>query len=148
VLERIGARRVLLIAALGLAVLVGAVAATNLASSTVYYLTPSEAKQRGIAVGQQVRLGGQVKPGTMARGPGSPSLSQFQFVITDGSNDVEVIAQNLDLPGLLREGAGAVVQGTFTNDGIFHATQVIAKHDEVYTAPKAGATPSHRTSLP
>jgi cytochrome c-type biogenesis protein CcmE len=79
---------------------------------------------------------------------GSPSFTQFRFVITDGANDVQVIAQNLDLPGLLREGAGAVVQGTFTSDGIFHATQVIAKHNEVYTAPKAGATPSHRTSLP
>jgi len=49
VLERIGARRVLLIAALGVAVLVGVFAATNLASSTVYYLTPSEAKERGVA---------------------------------------------------------------------------------------------------
>jgi cytochrome c-type biogenesis protein CcmE len=148
VLERIGARRVLLIAALGVAVLIGAIAATNLASSTVYYLTPSEAKQQGIAVGQSVRLGGQVKAGTMDRAMGSPSSTQFRFVITDGANDVQVIAQNLDLPGLLREGAGAVVQGTFTSDGIFHATQVIAKHNEVYTAPKAGATPSHRTSLP
>jgi cytochrome c-type biogenesis protein CcmE len=59
-----------------------------------------------------------------------------------------VVAQNLDVPGLLREGAGAVVQGTFTNDGVFHATQVIAKHDEVYTAPTAGATPAHRTGFP
>jgi cytochrome c-type biogenesis protein CcmE len=148
VLERLGARRVLLIAALGVAVLVGAVAATNLASSTVYYLTPTEAKQQGVAAGQTVRLGGQVKPGTMDRAMGSPSFTQFQFVITDGSNDVQVIAQNLDMPGLLREGAGAVVQGTFTSDGIFHATQVIAKHDEVYTAPTAGATPAHRTGFP
>jgi cytochrome c-type biogenesis protein CcmE len=148
VLDRIGARRVLLIAALGVAVLVGAVAATNLASSTVYYLTPSEAKQQGVTPGQTVRLGGQVKPGTMDRAIGSPSFIQFQFVITDGANEVLVIAQNLDAPGLLREGAGAVVQGTFTSDGVFHATQVIAKHDEVYKAPPAGATPAHRTGFP
>jgi cytochrome c-type biogenesis protein CcmE len=148
VLDRIGARRVLLIAALGVAVLVGAVAATSLAGSTVYYLTPSEAKQQGVAVGQTVRLGGQVKPGTMDRALGGPSFTQFQFVMTDGTNEVRVIAQNLDMPGLLREGAGAVVQGSFTADGVFHATQVIAKHDEVYTAPTAGATPAHRTSFP
>ena len=147
-LDRIGARRVLLIAALGVAVLVGAVAATSLAGSTVYYLTPSEAKQQGVAVGQTVRLGGQVKPGTMDRALGSPSFTQFQFVMTDGASEVQVIAQNIDVPGLLREGAGAVVQGTFTADGVFHATQVIAKHDEVYTAPTAGATPVHRTSFP
>jgi cytochrome c-type biogenesis protein CcmE len=148
VLERIGARRVLLIAALGVAVLVGTLAATNLASSTVYYMTPTEAKQQGVTPGQTVRLGGQVKPGTMDRAIGSPSFTQFQFVITDGANDVHVMAQNLDVPGLLREGAGAVVQGTFTSDGVFHATQVIAKHDEVYKAPPTGATPAHRTGFP
>jgi cytochrome c-type biogenesis protein CcmE len=147
VLERIGARRVLLIAALGAAVLVGVFAATNLASSTVYYLTPTEAKERGVAPGQVVRLGGLVKPGSMER-VGSISFTQLQFVITDGSNDVPVKAQNLDAPGLLREGAGAVVEGSFAADGMFYATQVIAKHDEVYTAPTAGATPAHRTSFP
>jgi cytochrome c-type biogenesis protein CcmE len=137
-----------MIAAVGVAVLVGAVAATNLASSTVYYMTPSEAKERGIVVGQTVRLGGQVKTGTMERALGSPSFTQFKFVMTDGANEVQVIAQNLDVPGLLREGAGAVVQGSFASDGTFRATQVIAKHDEVYTAPTAGATPAHRTGFP
>jgi cytochrome c-type biogenesis protein CcmE len=137
-----------MIAAVGVAVLVGAVAATNLASSTVYYLTPSEAKERGIVVGQTVRLGGQVKTGTMERALGGPSFTQFKFVMTDGANEVQVIAQNLDVPGLLREGAGAVVQGSFASDGTFRATQVIAKHDEVYTAPTAGATPAHRTGFP
>ena len=135
-----------MIAALGVAVLVGTVAATNLASSTVYYLTPSEAKQQGVTVGQTVRLGGQVKQGSleccfMYAGDG------VRFVMTDGVNDVLVIADGT-IPGLLREGAGAVVEGTFIADGTFRATQVIAKHDEVYKAPTAGATPAHRTSFP
>ena len=141
-LERIGARRILLIAALGTAVLIGTVAASNLASSTVYYLTPSEASARAIAVGQTVRLGGLVKAGSM-----QTTRTPFTFVITDGSVDVLVAATGA-IPGLLREGAGAVVEGAFVADGTFNATQVIAKHDEVYTAPKAGATPPHRTSLP
>ena len=46
------------------------------------------------------------------------------------------------------EGAGAVVEGSFGGDGVFRATQVIAKHDEVYQAPSPGATPSHRTTAP
>ena len=143
-LERIGARRVLLIAALAVAVLVGTVAATNLQSQAVYYLTPSEAKAQGVAVGQTVRLGGLVKAGSMS----SADLragSDFRFVITDGTIDVQIVATGA-IPGLLREGAGAVVEGTFVPDGSFHATQVIAKHDEVYTAPTAGATPPHRTA--
>jgi len=147
VLERIGARRVLIIAALGVAVLVGTVAATNLASSTVYYLTPSEAKARNIPSKQIVRLGGQVKADTLKVAFGGGGTATFSLVITDGVEDVLVIGDGA-LPGLLREGAGAVVEGAFLPDGTFHADQVIAKHDEVYTAPTAGATPAHRTSFP
>ena len=143
-LEKIGARRVLLIAALGVAVLVGTVAATNLQSQAVYYLTPSEAKAQGVAVGQTVRLGGLVKTGSMSSAD-LRGANDFRFVITDGSVDVQVIATGA-IPGLLREDAGAVVEGAFAGDGTFYATQVIAKHDEVYTAPKAGATPAHRTA--
>ena len=142
-LEHLGARRVLLIAALAVAVLVGAVAATNLQNQAVYYLTPSEAKAQGVAVGRTVRLGGLVKTGSMS----SADLrggNDFRFVITDGTVDVQIVATGA-IPGLLREDAGAVVEGAFVADGTFHATQVIAKHDEVYTAPTAGATPAHRT---
>ena len=141
-LERIGARRVLLIAALGVAVLVGAIAATNLQGQAVYYLTPSEAKAQGVAVGQTVRLGGLVKTGSMSSAD-LRGAKDFRFVITDGVVDVQIVATGA-IPGL-REGAGAVVEGTFVADGTFQATQVIAKHDEVYTAPTAGATPAHRT---
>ena len=63
----------------------------------------------------------------------------------DAVTEVQVVATGA-VPGLLREGAGAVLEGSFSSDGVFIATQVIAKHDEVYTAPKAGATPSHRTT--
>jgi cytochrome c-type biogenesis protein CcmE len=145
VLERIGARRVLILAALAVAVVVGGFAATNLASSTVYYLTPSEAKARGIAVGQTVRLGGQVKTASLVIG--APPVRGFTFVMTDGTNEVRVRSDGA-VPGLLREGAGAVIEGSFAPDATFVATQVIAKHDEVYTAPKAGETPAHRTSFP
>ena len=143
-LKRIGARRVLLISALALAVLVGAVAATNLQSQAVYYLTPSEAKAQGIAVGRTVRLGGLVKTGSMSSAD-LRGANDFRFVITDGTVDVQIVATGA-IPGLLREDAGAVVEGAFVADGTFHATQVIAKHDEVYTAPTAGATPAHRTA--
>lgn len=148
-LERIGARRVLLIAVLGVAVVVGALAATNLAPNTVYYLTPSEVYARTVATGQTVRLGGMVEPGSLTSAPeGRPADAQeFEFIITDGVAKVRVLARGA-IPGLLREGAGAVVEGSFAADATFIATQVIAKHDEVYTAPTPGATPAHRTPAP
>src|SRR5439155_1644438 len=79
VLERIGSRRLLIVAALATAVIVGVFSVTNLASSTVYYLTPSEAKLRTLPTGQLVRLGGLVKVGSLSirplSGPASSSRS-------------------------------------------------------------------------
>ncbi len=121
--------------------LIGFFAAQGLAGSTVYYLTPTEARDRRIAPGSAVRLGGQVEQGSLRFDPASRDL---RFTIGDGTVSVQVIGSGAP-PGLLREGAGAVVEGAFAADGTFRATQVIAKHDEVYAAPPAGATPPHRS---
>jgi cytochrome c-type biogenesis protein CcmE len=137
----VGARRVLLIAVLAAAVLIGFVAVQNLASSAVYYLTPTEARDRGVAAGTAARLGGQVEAGSLRFEPQSREL---RFVLTDGTTRVTVFGTGAP-PSLLREGAGAVVEGSFAVDGTFRATQVIAKHDEQYAPPPPGATPSHNT---
>ena len=142
--NRIGGRRVLIIAALAIAVVIGYVATQTLQSAAVYYLTPTEAARRGIAPGQAARLGGQVLAGTLIYDPASRAL---RFTIGDGVSTVKVIGSGAP-PGLLREGAGAVVEGTFAADGTFRATQVIAKHDEVYTAPTGSAVPTHQTPAP
>ena len=139
--ERLGGRRVLLIAVLGAAVLIGFFAAQNLASSAVYYLTPTEARDRHIAAGTSVRLGGQVEAGSLRYDPATRDL---RFVLGDGTTRVTVIGTGAP-PALLREGAGAVVEGSFAADGTFRATTVIAKHDERYAPPSPGATPSHQT---
>jgi len=136
-----GARRVLLIAVLAAAVLIGFVAIQNLASSAVYYLTPTEARERGVATGTAARLGGQVETGSLRY---DPQTRELRLVLTDGITRVTVIGTGA-APALLREGAGAVVEGTFALDGTFRATQVIAKHDEQYAPPSPGTTPSHRT---
>jgi cytochrome c-type biogenesis protein CcmE len=135
-----GARRVLLIAVLAAAVLIGFVAVQNLASSAVYYLTPTEARERGVPPGTAARLGGQVEAGSLRF---EPQTRELRFVLSDGTTRVTVIGSGAP-PVLLREGAGAVVEGTFGPDGTFRASQVIAKHDEQYAPPPPGATPSHR----
>jgi len=141
VAEPMGTRRVLLIAVLAAAVLIGFVAIQNLASSAVYYLTPTEARERGVATGTAARLGGQVETGSLRY---DPQTRELRLVLTDGITRVTVIGTGA-APALLREGAGAVVEGTFALDGTFRATQVIAKHDEQYAPPSPGTTPSHRT---
>ena len=142
--SRIGGRRVLIIAALATAVIIGYVASQSLQSAAVYYYTPTEAKQHGFAVGQAVRLGGQVLRGTFSYDGATRAL---RFSIGDGITAVDVIGTGAP-PGLLSEGAGAVVEGSFAADGTFHATQVIAKHNEIYTAPTGSAVPSHQTPAP
>jgi cytochrome c-type biogenesis protein CcmE len=41
------------------------------------------------------------------------------------------------LPDLFREGKGVVAQGKLGSDGVFHASEVLAKHDENYMPPDA-----------
>ena len=134
----------LIIAALAIAVVIGYVATQTLQSSAVYYLTPTEATTRAILVGQTARIGGQVLPGTLLYEPTSRALT---FTLSDGVTRLRVSGSGAP-PGLLREGAGAVVEGSFAADGTFRATQVIAKHDEVYTAPTGSAVPTHQTPAP
>jgi cytochrome c-type biogenesis protein CcmE len=137
----LGERRLLALVALAIAVAIGYVAFQNLGSSAVYYLTPTEAKERKIAPGSAVRLGGQVEPGSLRYDAASRDL---RFILSDGVSRAIVIGKGAP-PALLREGAGAVVEGFFATDGSFRATQVIAKHDEVYVPPPSGRTPPHRT---
>jgi cytochrome c-type biogenesis protein CcmE len=134
-------RRLLLIAALLVAVLIAFFAAQNLASSAVYYLTPTEAKDKRIGPGVPTRLGGLVLPGTLQYDPTSRTLV---FAISDGTTNVAVVGNGAP-PALLKEDAGAVVEGAFAEDGTFRATSVIAKHDEKYAPPSPGSTPAHNT---
>lgn len=141
---RIGERRLLAITALAIAVGIGWVAFQNVGSSAVYYLTPTEARSRQLPPGTATRLGGLVEAGSLRYDETSRDL---RFIVSDGVTRVIVIGKGAP-PALLREGAGAVVEGFFATDGSFRATQVLAKHDEVYVAPSPSATPAHRTPAP
>jgi cytochrome c-type biogenesis protein CcmE len=108
-------------------------AMTGLEGTTVYYLTPTELVARHPAPSEQLRLGGQVKPGSLHDDAG-----QIRFVLTDGPTDVAV-RSTTTLPRIFREGEGAVVDGTLGDDGVFHADQVVVKHSNEYRAPGDGS---------
>ena len=118
-------------------VVVGYLAFSSIGNALVYYLTPSELLDRGeAAVGETVRLGGQVATGSVS-GP----ATDLTFVLTDG--DAEITVHSTVAPTRsFREGSGAVVEGALGADGVFEATQVIVKHDENYEAPPPGGQPS------
>jgi cytochrome c-type biogenesis protein CcmE len=92
----------------------------------VFFYSPSEIKEKAVAAGTPVRLGGLVKAGTWTR-----SGEDTRFVVTDGKTDLSAHFTGI-LPDLFREGQGVVVEGAMTGDGTFAATNVLAKHDENY----------------
>lgn len=124
-----------------IAAVIAYLAFSDVGKALVYYLTPTELLAKGnAAFGETVRLGGLVKPGTK-HGPDT----NLSFTLTDGTHDVTVHT-SVAPPALLREGAGAVVEGQLGRNGVFEATQVVVKHDENYVAPTDGAVPSHIAS--
>ena len=74
-----------------------------------------------------------VVAGSLAREPNSLTV---RFRVTDTAQTVPVTYTGL-LPDLFKEGKGVVAQGSIGPDGVFHATEVLAKHDENYMPPDA-----------
>ena len=117
----------------GVAVL--AVAATLVLSAfnenLVFFYSPSDVLEGKAPQGRSFRIGGMVKEGSIRRGN-----MTVHFVITDTAKDIPVTYTGI-LPDLFRDGKGAVVQGKLSEDGVFAATEVLAKHDENYMPPEA-----------
>jgi cytochrome c-type biogenesis protein CcmE len=96
-----------------------------LRDNIVFFYTPSEISQSKLQSGQQLRLGGLVKDGSV-----EIEGMQSVFIVTDGTVDITVKYDNA-LPSLFREGQGVVTEGQIEN-GVFIAQNVLAKHDENY----------------
>ena len=61
-----------------------------------------------------------------------------RFNVTDTAKTIPVVYTGI-LPDLFKEGKGVVAQGKLGPDGMFQATEVLAKHDENYMPPEAAA---------
>lgn len=102
-------------------------------SNIVFAFSPSEVVAGKVPQGHSFRLGGLVQKGSLKRE--SDGLT-VHFVVTDLAQDVKVTYKGI-LPDLFKEGTGAVSLGKMGPDGVFHAEQVLAKHDEKYMPPEA-----------
>ena len=110
---------------------VGSAAALTLSAfsdNLVFFVSPSDLAKSG-PNGRQARLGGLVKQGTVEKSSGGRAAARFE--VTDGNASVPVIYKGI-LPDLFREGQGVVVLGVEQSDGVFRASEVLAKHDETY----------------
>ena len=100
--------------------------------SAVYFYTPSELNQKKDSLqGKSLRIGGMVADGSVRWDPQALLLT---FQLTDGQGTVFVRHKGT-APDLFKEGAGAVVEGTWTPEGYFRASTIMAKHSEEYKPP-------------
>ena len=83
-------------------------------------------------VGQRLRIGGMVVPGSVKRDQESLAVS---FDLIDTGPTVTVTYTGI-LPDLFREGQGIVATGVLTGEKNIKAQEVLAKHDEEYMPPE------------
>lgn len=128
---------------LAIAVLLGVVLTSTLVlyalrSNIDLFYTPGEILQGKGAnnekpqVGQRLRIGGMVLPGSVKRDPQSLKIT---FTVYDVRGAVDISYEGI-LPDLFREGQGIVAQGVLEEGNHIHALEVLAKHDENYTPPE------------
>jgi cytochrome c-type biogenesis protein CcmE len=127
-------RQRLLLVAVALVLLGSATGLVMLAlsDSIAFFVTPTDIATDRVEVDRRFRLGGLVVPGSIQR---SGEDGTVAFALTDQVNQVQVRYQGL-LPDLFREGQGIVAQGHLADDGVFVASEVLAKHDENYMPPE------------
>ena len=95
--------------------------------------TPSDVYDKKAPQGRSFRIGGLVAENSIKRDSGGLTV---HFELTDTIRSVPVVFTG-PLPDLFKEGKGAVAQGRIEADGVFHADEVLAKHDENYMPPEA-----------
>jgi len=109
------------------AILLGAVS-----ENLLFFYTPSQVAAGEVPGDRNVRVGGLVVSGSIQRNPANLAV---HFQVTDMAHVVPVNYEGI-LPDLFREGQGIIAQGRMDANGVFQATEVLAKHDENYMPPE------------
>ena len=123
---------VLVVAALGIAV---ALVLNAFNSNLVLFFSPTQVANGEAPTSRAFRIGGLVEEGSIRREAGGLTT---RFVVTDTARTMPVTYTGI-LPDLFKEGKGVVAEGRLGPDGLFAATQVLAKHDENYMPPEAAS---------
>ena len=103
-------------------------------NNLVFFFSPTQVAAKEAPVDRTFRIGGLVQEGTLQRDNDGLTV---RFTVTDTAANIPVVYKGI-LPDLFKEGRGCVAQGKLGSDGVFHADQVLAKHDENYMPPEAG----------
>jgi len=120
----------ILVGLAGLAVAAGLVL-NALNSNLALYISPSDVLAGKAPNDKAFRLGGMVVEGSLKRQNDGLTV---HFDVTDELKTVPVIFTGI-LPDLFKEGTGMVALGKMVN-GVYEASEVLAKHDEDYMSPQ------------
>jgi cytochrome c-type biogenesis protein CcmE len=99
---------------------------TAFQDNIVFFRSPTEIAEGKVAPAQRFRIGGLVQKDSVVK-----QGENVSFAVTDMSNTVKVSYTGI-LPDLFREGQGIIAEGQIGTDGVFVASEVLAKHDENY----------------
>jgi cytochrome c-type biogenesis protein CcmE len=124
-------RLIMVIAGLATAGVAATLVVNAFRSNLVFFFTPSQIAADEAPRNRAFRIGGLVENGSVHR-----EGTTVNFMVTDTAKTVPVSYVGI-LPDLFREGKGVVAQGRLEADGVFHASEVLAKHDENYMPPEA-----------
>ena len=102
-------------------------------SNLVFFFTPTQVAANEAPRDRSFRIGGLVEAGSVVRDKDALTV---RFRVTDTAKTIPVTYTGI-LPDLFREGKGVVAQGRIGTDGVFKASEVLAKHDENYMPPEA-----------
>ncbi|PSL20650.1 cytochrome c maturation protein CcmE [Shimia abyssi] len=91
-----------------------------------FFRSPSQVAETPPDASEVFRMGGLVEEGTLVRGQGET----VTFSVTDGGASIPVAYRGV-LPDLFEENQGMVGTGRYIN-GVFEASEILAKHDETY----------------
>ncbi|MBI2907400.1 MAG: cytochrome c maturation protein CcmE [Chloroflexi bacterium] len=100
-------------------------------SASQYYLTVSELKAMGekAYLEKSIKLGGTVQPGTISYENNSRLL---RFTLTDGAESVPVAYAGI-VPDSFKPDTEVVVEGKYSEAGVFQAVGLLAKCPSKYT---------------
>ena len=123
-------QRKFLIGGVTVAGLVGYLMVTGMQDSMVYYHTPAELVAKTTADPSYhdlgVKVGGRVVPGSVTFDQRSLDLRFDVLDIAEGKTSFPVHYQG-PLPDTFEEGRDVVVEGRFTQAGVFEASTVLTK---------------------
>lgn len=115
----------------------------GLRDNAAFFYAPADVARKGLPLERNVRIGGMVKGGSLERAADGVTI---RFLVGDETSATIPVRFTGITPDLFKENSGVVAEGRFQPDGLFVASEILAKHDENYMPPELSRDRTkHRT---